>query len=310
MNKFEKYQEMRKDLELKGIGVTDYKEINYGLQFDVELGDMVSKVRIYENKKGLKLDLSLVKFEALKEAILNINNTEMSRQSIISKDEQALSKITECTFKSDIFDNPLIGVDESGKGDYFGPLVVAGVYADSNQKRLLQNLGVMDSKALTDKKIHELAEQIKKACPYEVITINNATYNKLYTRINNLNKLLAWGHARVIENMLGKVDCNLALSDQFGNESFIQNALMEKGRQIKLEQKPRAEENVVVAAASILARDQFVAKMDEMSQKLGINFPKGASATTITVGREFVEKYGRDKLAYISKLHFKTTNNI
>lgn len=308
MNKFDKYNEMRNDLEFRGIAVYDYKEINYGLQFDVELGDMVSKVRIYESKKGIKVDLSQVKYDALKDAILNINNTNLGKET--SKVRASSSNQMTSEFATDVLENALIGVDESGKGDYFGPLVIAGVYANKEMKLALQRIGAMDSKALNDKKIAELAEMIKKTCPHNIVVVRNEAYNKVYGRINNLNKLLAWGHARVIENMLEKVDCQYALSDQFGNESFIQNALMEKGRKIKLEQRPKGEENIVVAAASILARNEFVRQMQILEETYGMAFPKGASIATVNSAKRFVERYGKQELEKVAKLHFKTTQNI
>lgn len=308
MNKFEKYEEMRNALELQGVSVDEYKEINYGLQFDVELDNMISKVRIYESKKGIKVDLSTVKYEALKEVIFNIDHVGLAGgQTTVGK---ASSSKTKSEFATDVFENPLIGVDESGKGDYFGPLVIAGVYADAARKIELQKIGAMDSKALSDKKIGELAEKIKKICSYNIVVIGNESYNKMYYKIDNLNKLLAWGHARVIENMLGQVDAPYALSDQFGNENFIKSALMEKGKKITLEQRPKGEENIVVAAASILARNEFVNKMEEMKHTYGMTFPKGASNQTLIAAREFVKRYGQEELIKVSKLHFKTTQNI
>lgn len=306
MNKFEKYEEMRNALELQGIGVYDYKEINYGLQFDVELDDRISKVRIYESKKGIKVDLSVVKHEALKEAILNLDVVGMTS----GQTTKVGSNKENGSFVTDILENPLIGVDESGKGDYFGPLVIAGVYADATLKRKLQKIGVMDSKALSDKKIEEMAVKIKAICPYNIVVVGNTSYNKMYYQINNLNKLLAWGHARVIENMLGQVECPYALSDQFGNENFIKSALMEKGKKITLEQRPKAEENVVVAAASILARNEFVRKMEEMKSTYGMTFPKGAGSQTLIAAKDFVERFGKEELVKVSKLHFRTTQNI
>lgn len=306
MNKFEKYQEMRKALELQGIGVYDYKEINYGLQFDVEMGEMISKVRIYESKKGIKVDLSVVKHEALKDAILSIESMGKLSEQSKNKVKGEAGKV----FATDLLENPLIGVDESGKGDYFGPLVIAGVYADAEMKIALKKMGVMDSKSLSDKKIETLATKIQTTCPYNIVIIGNKSYNKMYEQISNLNKLLAWGHARVIENMLEKIDCPYALSDQFGNESFIKNALMEKGKKITLEQRPKGEENVVVAAASILARNEFVKKMEEMKSNYNMTFPKGAGTQTLIAAKEFTARFGKTELVNVSKLHFKTTENI
>lgn len=310
MNKFEKYQEMRNTLEYNGIGVYDYKEINYGLQFDVELGDMVSKVRIYESKKGIKVDLSQVKHEALKEAILNASEMGLSQKVTSSKNTTSKVEAVKSEFETDILENALVGIDESGKGDYFGPLVVAGVYADKDMKLALKRIGAMDSKVLTDKKIAELAEKIKAVCPHNIVVVRNEAYNKVYGQINNLNKLLAWGHARVLENMLEKVECQYALSDQFGNERFIQNALMEKGRKVKLEQRPKGEENIVVAAASILARNEFVRQIQILEAQYDMTFPKGASTATVDSAKQFTARYGKEELVKVAKLHFKTTQNV
>ncbi|HHZ12371.1 MAG TPA: ribonuclease HIII [Clostridiales bacterium] len=204
----------------------------------------------------------------------------------------------------------LIGIDESGKGDYFGPLVIAGVYTDENTSAELQYAGVTDSKKITDHKAQKLAKLIKNICPYDIVIIENERYNDLYASIKNLNKLLAWGHARVIENLLDKVDCDYALSDQFGRPELIQKALMTKGRQIRLEQRPKAEENIAVAAASILARDEFVSRMNGLESRYGFSFPKGASSNVVKAAKEFTEQFGRDSMNKVAKLHFKITNQI
>lgn len=204
----------------------------------------------------------------------------------------------------------LIGVDESGKGDYFGPLVIAGVYVDSELERELRQLGITDSKRLRDNRIDEMALQIQRKCYYSIVTIGNTKYNQLYESFGNLNRMLAWGHARVIENMLEKVDCSFALSDQFGKKELIEQALLENGRRITLEQRPRAESNVAVAAASILARAEFVAQMDELSRQYELELPKGANNHIISSGREFVRKHGQVALREVAKLHFKTTQKI
>jgi ribonuclease HIII len=125
------------------------------------------------------------------------------------------------------------------------------------------------------------------------------------------SKLLAWGHAWTLEQMLEKVPCNLAIIDQFGDKSYILQALREKGRSITIEQHPRAEEDVAVAAASILARARFVQQLDQLSRRVGQALPKGASDPAIVaVGRELVDKFGKDILTEVAKLHFKTTQTI
>ena len=203
-----------------------------------------------------------------------------------------------------------IGVDESGKGDFFGPLVIAGVLTDEKNAKYFTELGMKDSKKLSDKKILYFAQEIKKNAPHSVIVISNGRYNELYSNIKNLNKLLAWGHARAIENILEKNTCEYALSDKFGDESLIKNALMKNGRSIKLEQMVRAESDIAVAAASILARATFVQKMETMENSYGIKFPKGCSGLVKTAAAEFISKYGKDRLKEVCKTHFKTYNEV
>lgn len=309
MNKYDKYNEIKQFLISQGIQVALPQEINFGIQFDAIMDGNTSKVRIYESKKkGITVDLSQVKYQALKELIDNINSTKTCTKSLEEKYNKENTKDT--GYLSDQLEVPLIGVDESGKGDYFGPLVIAGVYADKETKLRLMSLGAMDSKALSDKQIRILANKIRELCTYNVVVLNNETYNKVYDKIGNLNKLLAWGHARVIENLVGETDCKCALSDQFGNESLIKEALMEKGKGITLEQKPRGEENIVVAAASIIARDEFVKRMESLEAKYGQAFPKGASTATVSAAKQFARDYGKDRLGEVGKLHFKTTQNI
>jgi len=204
-----------------------------------------------------------------------------------------------------------IGIDESGKGDYFGPLVIAAVYVDEKTEPHLVALGVRDSKRLQDNRILTLAEEIKSLCQYDVVPISPKAYNKLYSDFGNLNRLLAWGHSRALENVLKKVSCDLAVADQFGDEIFLRNALLSEGRKIKLEQRPRAEEDIAVAAASILARAEFVRRIEQLSRQLGRTLPKGSSDPSIvTIGREIFTKGGDQSLSEVAKMHFKTTRTI
>jgi ribonuclease HIII len=203
-----------------------------------------------------------------------------------------------------------IGIDESGKGDYFGPLVIAGVYVSYTQEEQLRATGVRDSKTVTDKKAASLAEQIRRLCPFTAVVIGPERYNSLHMSFKNLNRLLAWGHARAIENLLEKVSCDRVIADQFGDKRFLENALMAKGRTVMLIQKPRAEEEIAVAAASIVARAEFVRRLQELSTRYGVSLPKGASDTVIAAGREFVRRQGADALGQVAKLHFRTTASV
>lgn len=204
-----------------------------------------------------------------------------------------------------------IGCDESGKGDYFGPLVFAAVYVDAGSDTRLQSLGVRDSKTLSDNRMLDMAEEIKNVCPHIVVPVEPERYNELYAKIGNLNRLLAWGHAWALEQLLGKVSCKLAIIDQFGDPSYVLDVLREKGRQITIEQRTHAEEDIAVAAASILARTRFVQILEQLSKSAGEKLPKGASDPAIVaVGRRIVARLGKEQLAAFAKLHFKTTEAI
>lgn len=205
---------------------------------------------------------------------------------------------------------PYIGTDESGKGDFFGPLVVAGVLVDENTKKLFTELGIKDSKTLKDDQMVKMAQQIQKHSTFSVVSMSNAKYNELYSKFKNLNKLLAWGHARVIENILEKNPCEYALSDKFGDESLIKNALLKKGQTIRLDQRVRAESDIAVAAASVLARATFVQKIKHMENFYGLTFPKGCNSQVKTSAGLFIQKYGKERLSEVCKTHFKTYNEL
>ena len=207
-------------------------------------------------------------------------------------------------------DSGWIGTDESGKGDYFGPLVIGGVHVNSKTKDVLLNLNVRDSKKISDNVIKELDFKIRSLCIHSVVVISPEKYNLLYAKMKNLNTLLAWGHARVIENILLRVDCKKAISDQFGSEKCIKNALMELGKKIELKQMPGAESDVGVAAASILARAEFLRRMEKLSQECGFELPKGASDKVDLSARRIVERIGKEALNQFVKLHFKNTMRV
>ncbi len=202
-----------------------------------------------------------------------------------------------------------IGLDESGKGDYFGPLVIAGVYVSSALEGSLRDAGVRDSKSLSDTRAGALSRHIRQTCPHDIVTIGPERYNGMYASFNNLNKLLAWGHARAIENLLERVSCERVIVDQFGAARFLNTALMEKGRRVQVVQKPQAEVEIAVAAASIVARAEFLHRLQDLSREYGLSLPKGASVV-IAAGKAFVRQHGPDALGRVAKLHFRTTEKI
>lgn len=207
--------------------------------------------------------------------------------------------------------SPHIGVDEAGKGDFFGPLCVAGVFANEERIHQLLHIGVRDSKTLEDRTILRLAVEIKQICPHAIVQISPKRYNEIYPQFRNLNRLLAWGHATVIETLVQKTQCTHAVVDQFANENVVLEALKKKQIEIRLQQRHGAEAaDPVVAAASILARAAFVQGIEQLSSTVGMTLPKGASSIVIKAGQNLVAKHGKEILKQVSKEHFKTTQFI
>lgn len=209
---------------------------------------------------------------------------------------------------------PHFGIDESGKGDFFGPLVIAGVYVDRGIARAFLNAGVQDSKRIgSDARIRALAKIIRGVANpiVDVVLIGPARYNELYAKFGNLNKLLGWGHARVIENLLAKKpDCPRALSDQFADARVIERSLMQQGRKIDIEQRTKAESDVAVAGASILAREAFVAWLDRQGKTLGLQLGRGVSAEVKATAEKLAAEKGPEILRQVAKVHFRTAHAI
>jgi ribonuclease HIII len=211
--------------------------------------------------------------------------------------------------------DPRLGVDESGKGDFFGPLCIAGVYVNEAVIKKWEDAGIRDSKNISsDKKMRELADLIRDTpgCVSSVVPIGNEAYNRLYTKLRSVNAILAWGHARVIENLMLQKHRMVpapirAISDQFAySKDTVAKALMSLGREIELVQRHKAESDVAVAAASILARNEFVTRLGQLEKQYNMALPKGASAAVDKAAKEFVEKFGVEELKKVAKMHFRT----
>lgn len=207
--------------------------------------------------------------------------------------------------------SPHAGMDESGKGDFFGPLVISAVYVGKGEDRLLAEAGVRDSKTIkSDGLIAKVADDARRIVHgnFAVVSIGPEAYNKLYGNFGSLNKLLAWGHARALENLLERApDCQMALADKFGDERLIRNALLTRGRSIRLEQRTKAESDMAVAAASVIARSEFVRRLKQLGESLGSKLPKGAGSEVDKVAAELAAKGGAELLARAGKMHFRTS---
>lgn len=225
--------------------------------------------------------------------------------------------------------NTWIGTDEAGKGDYFGPLVVAAVYVDAECRETFSDLGITDGKKLSNRRIQNLAELIRSDYEQHIVVMEKmpAVYNSLYTdfrkRGQNLNHLLASLHAEAIQTLANRVSAKHALVDQFAKEDLITRQLTQRANntpysprgtasspfRIEIKQVTKAERDIAVAAASIIARDTFLTGMDTLSEKYEIRLPRGAYQV-IETGREFVKLHGSNTLGNVAKLHFNLTEAV
>jgi ribonuclease HIII len=209
---------------------------------------------------------------------------------------------------------PHFGIDESGKGDFFGPLVIAGVYVDREIARKFLDAGIQDSKRIgSDAKIRALAGIIRTTpgAIGDTVVIGPERYNDLYEKFGNLNSLLGWGHARVIENLLArKPDCPRALSDKFADASVIEKALLKHGQTIHLEQRTKAESDLAVAAASILAREAFIDWLERHGKAMRVKLGRGVSTEVKEAAKKLVESGGPAALRKVAKVHFRTAHEV
>lgn len=300
--------------KLSGCGITidSEKSIEYGIQLVARLGGEKNNINIYTGKKGTKVIVGG------KQGALFQQLQEIHKELGIGASAQQ-RKASPAAALPPLPAPPWIGTDESGKGDYFGPLVIAGAYVEPSLLEVLHELGIRDSKRLSDKRIRLLAGQIRRLMKKEhfaVVEIKPETYNKLYAEFRNegknLNTLLAWGHARAIEDIISMQPCETVIADQFGDESYIKSKLLKstKDQRVNLIQRHKAEANIAVATASILARDRYLDWLERAFKEWGEPLPKGASNLVLEAAKRFSKCNGHDNLVKVAKLHFKTTQRI
>jgi len=284
-------------LNRNGLVISEPQLSLYNYSVDVSDSEGKVKLLVYFSNKGNKVTLQGNKELAL---FHKVNNLIFGEKLFNSNSKDLI--------EPDVY----IGTDESGKGDYFGPLVVAAVLTDNSITKQLRSFGVKDSKELGDFYISKIAGEIRKleGCVFSTVVINPEKYNLLYEKMGNLNQLLGWAHAKAIENVLSMKSAPEAISDKFGNEKYIQTSLQKLGKKLILRQETKAEKYTAVAAASILARDEFNKWFFLIRQKQNFDLPKGASSAVEKKAGELKNKYGFEVLKTIAKLHFKTTNKL
>lgn len=270
------------------------KKINYGYQYTVKFAEAKLTLNIYNGKKGLNLVYS--------------GDSALAERAAALLEGRRAQAAAPATF---VTDGLWAGSDESGKGDFFGSLVVAAVVVDNTTADRLRAAGVKDCKLLTDKKILELEAIIKASVvDYSVLELKPRVYNLRYEQVaaqgGKLNQLLGYGHVAALSRVLEKhEDCHSALIDQFTTSMVNIRALKQRFPQCDVRQQPKAESNLAVAAASVLARAQFLHTMAALAAEAGVQeLPKGGGAQATACARELAAKYGKEALRNYVKLHF------
>lgn len=229
---------------------------------------------------------------------------------IKNSDDKKKEKIIE-KIDPKIYNSSSIGSDEVGTGDYFGPIVVAASYVDKTNIPFLEELGVRDSKKLTDEKILEIVPKIIKKIPYECIILSNKEYNSKYDSNMNMNKIKAILHNKVLLKMTSKYKSDYVVVDQFAKPYVYFNYLKETNYYKNITFMTKAEDKCLsVACASLISRYIFLKEFDKLGESIDMFLLKGASDKVDLLGVEIIKKYGFDKLSEIAKLNFKNTEKI
>lgn len=280
-----------------GFSVSQPDKKLYNYEIIVNSNKEQAKLLVYFGKKGIK------------------NVVQANPESKLSKELNTIvfgETLFESEQKNEVKFIEYIGTDESGKGDYFGPLVVAAVYVDEKTTLELEDAGVKDSKLITDYNIKIIESKIKRIIgnKFEIVQINPEKYNKLYESFNNLNKIMGWAHSKVIENLIEKINCPNVISDKFGNEKLIKDELKKKSISLNLYQTPKAERYTAVAAASILARAKVVDWFNTKSREVGFQIPKGGGASVNISAKRVLNQCDDNYLMKMIKFHFKNSQSI
>jgi len=285
--------------KLTNVGFSASKPVKklYNYEIIVNSNKEQAKLLVYFGKKGIK------------------NVIQANPESKISTELNSIvfgQTLFESEYKNEIKFAEYIGTDESGKGDYFGPLVVAAVFIDEKTTLKLEEAGVKDSKLISDNNIKIIESKIKKIIGdnFEIVQINPEKYNKLYESFNNLNKIMGWAHSKTIENLLQRINCLNVISDKFGNEKLIKDELKKKNIDLNLYQTPKAERYTAVAAASILARAKVVDWFNIKSREVGFQIPKGGGALVNLSAKRVLNQFDNNYLMKMIKFHFKNSQNI
>lgn len=269
-------------------------------------------ITLYESGKavfqGISADIDAKMWKEMEQHLNPLKKIEMTNSD--QKEKKEKEKVT---IDPKIYYANTIGSDEVGTGDYFGPIVVTSTYVAKENIPFLEELGVKDSKKLTDDKIMEIVPKIIKKIPYTSVILTNKEYNEKYNEDVNMNKLKAILHNRVLTSLKKKgYPYDYIVVDEFAKPYVYFNYLKESNDVVRdITFLTKGEDRCLsVACASLISRFIFIREFDKLGESLGVFLPKGASNVVDEMGIRLASKYGLDKLKEIAKLNFKNTEKI
>ena len=276
--------------------------------FQADEADTV--VTLYNSGKavfqGVSADIDANMWKEMERHLNPTKKVEMTNSNDKKKKEKIIEKIDPKIYYANT-----IGSDEVGTGDYFGPIVVTASYVEKENIPFLEELGVKDSKKLTDEKILEIVPKIIKKIPYECIILSNKEYNENYTSDMNMNKVKAILHNKVLNKLKEKYQADYIVVDQFAQPYVYYNYLKETNYVRNITFMTKAEDKCLsVACASLISRYVFLKQFDKLGESIDTFLIKGASDKVDELGVKIVNKYGFDKLKEVAKLNFKNTEKI
>ena len=273
--------------------------------------EMDTVVTLYESGKavfqGISADIDANMWKEMERHLNPTKKIEMTNSTEKKKEKK------EVYIDPKIYNSTSIGSDEVGTGDYFGPIVVTSAYVKKENIPFLEELGVKDSKKLTDEKILEIVPKLIKVIPYSSVVLSNKEYNEKYSEDINMNKLKAILHNKVLGNMVKNgYEYDYIVVDEFAQKYVYFNYLKSSNDVVRnITFLTKGEDKCLsVACASLISRYIFIKEFAKISENVGMILPKGASTLVDEKGVEIVKKYGFDKLKEIAKLNFKNTTKI
>ncbi len=309
-SKYQLYDMAKFLLSKKGFAVDPYEEIPAGLQFKTFVLGNPFLIRIFEEENDVKLDLAHISDKSMafhiQSALTDPKAIDDYDELMEDADEPVAPAQAKVIVPTEIPDD-VIGLDEAGIDDYFGPMVVASVHVSKDVAPKLLEMGVMMP---SESQLKPLAQVIQAECAHGIIVLFNSTYNDIFSQMQNVGLLRAWAQAKALDITLKQVNCDGVLAYHFSQPTLVSNSLLAKGKKTTLFIRRDARTHIGVAAARALAQEAYVSGLRDTSKKVNLDLPDGQTEKAVVAARKLVAEHGEAILTQIAKVHFPITQRV